>query len=58
MNTPLTPEQLEALRRLDACTLANAIESFQTRLRNEGFADGSVRCLFPHLPPWSVTRLP
>ena len=28
MKTPLTPEQLEALRRLDACTLANAIESF------------------------------
>ena len=51
MNTPLTTEQLETLRRLDACTLANAIESFQQRLRNEGFADGSVRCLFPHLPP-------
>jgi regulator of RNase E activity RraA len=51
MNTPLTTEQLEALRRLDACTLANTIESFQQRLRNEGFADGSIRCLFPHLPP-------
>ena len=51
MNTSLTTEQLEALRRLDACTLANAIESFQQRLRNEGFADGSVRCLFPNLPP-------
>jgi 4-hydroxy-4-methyl-2-oxoglutarate aldolase len=50
MNTPLTAEQLEVLRRLDACTLANAIERFQKRLRNEGFADGSVRCLFPHLP--------
>jgi len=47
----LTPEQLEALRRLDAGTLANAIESFQERLRNEGFTDGSVHCLFPHLPP-------
>ena len=51
MNTPLTTEQLEALRRLDACTLANTIEIFQQRLRNEGFADGSIRCLFPHLPP-------
>ncbi len=50
MKTPLTTEQLEALRRLDASTLANAIESFQHRLRNEGFTDGSVRCLFPHLP--------
>lgn len=51
MNSPLTPEQLEALRRLDACTLANAIETFHERLRNEGFVDHSVRCLFPRLPP-------
>ena len=51
MKTPLTVEQLEALRRLDAGTLANAIESFQQRLRNEGFTDGSVHCLFPHFPP-------
>jgi 4-hydroxy-4-methyl-2-oxoglutarate aldolase len=51
MNAILTTEQLEILRRLDACTLANAIETFHERLRNEGFADHSVRCLFPHLPP-------
>lgn len=51
MNTPLTPEQLEALRRLDACTLANAIETFHERLRNEGFVDHTVRCLFPRLQP-------
>ncbi len=47
----LTPEQLEALRRLDACTLANAIETFHERLRNEGFMDHSVHCLFPRLQP-------
>src|SRR5208283_2387233 len=51
MNATLTPEQLETLRRLDACTLANAIESFHKRLRNEGFTDGTVRCLFPRLQP-------
>jgi regulator of RNase E activity RraA len=51
MNTPLTPEQLDALRRLDACTLANAIETFDVRLRNEGFTDGGLRCFFPRLPP-------
>ena len=51
MNAPLTTEQLEALRRLDACTLANAIEKFHERLRNEGFVDHTVRCLFPQLPP-------
>jgi len=47
----LSPEQLEALRRLDACTLANAIETFHERLRNEGFVDHTVRCLFPRLQP-------
>jgi regulator of RNase E activity RraA len=51
MNSILTPEQLESLRRLDACTLANAIESFQARLRNEGFADNSIRCQFPKIQP-------
>jgi len=48
---PLTFEQLEALRRLDACTLANAIETFHERLRNEGFMGHNVRCLFPQLQP-------
>ena len=51
MKMPLTFDQLEALRRLDACTLANAIETFHERLRNEGFADSSVRCLFPQFQP-------
>jgi len=48
---PLSFEQLEALRRLDACTLANAIETFRERLRNEGFMGHAVRCLFPNLQP-------
>jgi len=48
MNSPLTPEQLEAFRHLDACLLANAIEKFQERLRNEGFIHNRVRCLTPH----------
>jgi 4-hydroxy-4-methyl-2-oxoglutarate aldolase len=51
MKPPLAPAEIEALRRLDACALANAIESFRTRLRNEGFMDGSIRCLFPQLRP-------
>ncbi len=51
MNTVLTSEQLEILGRLDACTLANAIEDFHERLRNEGFVDNSVHCMFPHLRP-------
>ena len=42
---------LDRLRALDGASLANAIERFDVRLRNEGFADPSVRCLSPSLPP-------
>lgn len=52
MEASLTPEQFEALRRLDTCAVANAIETFNVRLRNEGFARGSaVRSIFPGHPP-------
>jgi 4-hydroxy-4-methyl-2-oxoglutarate aldolase len=51
MNSPLSEGDLEALRRLDACTLANAIETFGERLRNEGYVDSTVRCLFPQIQP-------
>jgi regulator of RNase E activity RraA len=51
MNDPLSAEELEALRRLNASTLANAIEQFHERPRNEGFIKDSVHCLFPDLPP-------
>ena len=47
----LEPEILEKLRVLDSCTVANAIETFNVRLRNTGFADSNVRCLFEDLPP-------
>lgn len=47
----LTDELLAALRQLDTCTVANAVEDFETRLRNEGFTNASIRCLFGHLPP-------
>lgn len=51
MSSPLNTQEFEALRRLDACTLANAIETFHERLRNEGFMDNSIHCLFPKLQP-------
>jgi 4-hydroxy-4-methyl-2-oxoglutarate aldolase len=51
VNVSLSTQELDALRRLDACTLANAVETFQRRLRNEGFVDHTVRCLFPRLQP-------
>jgi regulator of RNase E activity RraA len=49
-DTELTPALIDSLRRLDACRVANAIETFDCRLRNEGFADGSIRASFPELP--------
>jgi regulator of RNase E activity RraA len=42
---------LEPLRLIDTCTLANAIETFQLRPRNEGFMNASVVCQFPSQPP-------
>ncbi|HEV2424982.1 MAG TPA: RraA family protein [Terriglobia bacterium] len=47
----LTEAQLNALRRLDTCMVSNAIETFGVRLRNTGFADSSIRCVFDDLPP-------
>jgi 4-hydroxy-4-methyl-2-oxoglutarate aldolase len=41
----LNVEQLEAIRRFDTCTLANAIERFDVRLRNEGFTRPGLRCM-------------
>lgn len=48
---PLDAEVLEALGCLDSSTLANAIETFRERLRNEGFVNGTVRCLSRQLKP-------
>lgn len=45
MKPPISPETLQALQALDTCTVANAIETFDVRLRNEGYADSSIRCL-------------
>ena len=47
----LSSEVLDGLRRYDSPTLSNAIESFDIRPRDEGFASMDVRCLFPELAP-------
>jgi 4-hydroxy-4-methyl-2-oxoglutarate aldolase len=44
-------DDLDALRRLDSCTVSNAIETFAVRLRNAGFADACIRCMFEDFPP-------
>lgn len=47
----VSPEILDILRRTDTCSLSNAIETFNVRMRNEGFVNGGIRCLIPELPP-------
>ncbi len=42
---------LESLKSFDSCTISNAIERLNVRLRNEGFLSGVARCRFPKLPP-------
>ena len=44
-------EDFERLAKLDTCTVSNAIERFNVRLRNEGFVHGCVHCRFPQFPP-------
>ncbi|MGA3211826.1 MAG: RraA family protein [Terriglobales bacterium] len=51
MEPPLSENTLAALRRLDTCTVANAIETFSVRLRNAGFAESRIRCMFGDWPP-------
>jgi 4-hydroxy-4-methyl-2-oxoglutarate aldolase len=46
-----SPVDLEKLKAFDSCTIANAIERLNVRLRNEGFLSGVARCRFPGLPP-------
>jgi 4-hydroxy-4-methyl-2-oxoglutarate aldolase len=45
----VSPELLKNLQQFDSCTISNAIERFDVRTRNEGFVNGSVRCVFPEL---------
>lgn len=47
--TPLRPDELDALRRVDSPTLSNAIERFGVRPRCAGFAAMDLRCAFPEL---------
>jgi regulator of RNase E activity RraA len=47
----LTEDEFDALRRLDACAVEDAIETFDLRARNTGFANSKIRCLFEDLPP-------
>lgn len=47
----VSAEVLELLRRTDTCSVSNAIERFNVRMRNEGFIHNVAHCMFPELPP-------
>lgn len=52
MNTePLPSACLDHLRGLSSCVVASAIETFAVRLRNKGFTDSRLHCIFKELPP-------
>ena len=50
MSYSISPATLQALAGLDTCSVTNAIECFDVRLRNEGLTDDSIRCRLPALP--------
>ncbi len=47
----VNPQIIQLLQRTDTCTVSNAIESFNVRMRNEGYVQHDARCIFPELPP-------
>lgn len=51
MAVKLTNDQIDALRRIDSPTIANAVETFEIRPRVAGYVGYDIRCIFPELPP-------
>lgn len=51
MAGPLSPEQIEELRKITTPTIINAIETFDVQPRNAGFMNPQIRCIFPELGP-------
>src|SRR6478672_11330578 len=51
MAVTLTHEQLDALKRIDSPTIANAIETFKVRPRVDGYVGMDIKCIFGNLPP-------
>ena len=51
LSSLLTESELDALRQFDTCMVANAVETFNVRLRNTGFTNARIRCMFEDAPP-------
>jgi 4-hydroxy-4-methyl-2-oxoglutarate aldolase len=48
--TTISTSVLDALAAWNTPSISNAVELFNVRPRNEGFASGAIRCIFPHFP--------
>ena len=51
MGDYLSKAEMEALCRWPTCAIANGIELFNIRARNEGFMLPEIKCVFPDLGP-------
>jgi 4-hydroxy-4-methyl-2-oxoglutarate aldolase len=51
MAPEISKDILNRLAEFDSCSIADAIETFEVRLKNEGFNDPTIRCFFPQFAP-------
>lgn len=53
MSEELTSQDVDiaALQGLSTCMVSDVIETFNVRLRNTGFANSSIHCMFTDFPP-------
>lgn len=49
--TPASTKLLDLLRSIDTCSISNAIETLNVRMRNDGYVQQSLSCLLPAHPP-------
>lgn len=51
MPAPLSPADLELLRRYDTPTICNVVELYDLYPRTAGYMDGRIQACFPKMPP-------
>ena len=57
----LTTHQIDALRKITSPSVANAIETFNVRAREEGNLSSDIRAVFPEMGPmvgYAATAVP
>ena len=51
MQDRLPDAELSAIRLVDTCSIVDAIAALNLRLRNQGYSDGRIRCMFENPMP-------